>query len=272
MTNQHKSIAITGAGSGLGKAMALHFSRNGYCVAVTDASIDRARTVLSEIEQQGGTGFALALDVRHDFDWAGLYQRVISEWGGLDVLINNAGVAAAGRLEDSSIEDWNWVIDIDLMGVIRGCHRFIPLFREQGRGHIVNVASFAGMVAVPQVSAYATAKAGVVAVSEQLRVDLDRSGVGISVLCPSYVDTNLLETFRSREKNTRKLAQHWMSKSPITPSIVAEKVFKAVNKKQFLILTHPETRWAWRFKRWFPGRFHRGLVALSRHMTRKLET
>ncbi len=185
MTHDQKTIAITGAGSGLGEAMAYRFARDGYRVAVTDALAERADTVLSNIKTDGGSGFALSLDVTSGPDWDALYQRILTEWGSLDIIVNNAGVAAAGRLEDSSIDDWKWLLDIDLLGVIRGCHRFLPMFRQQGSGHIVNVASLAGMVAVPRVSAYATAKAGVVALSEQLRVDLDRSGVGVSVLCPA---------------------------------------------------------------------------------------
>ncbi|MFT5140995.1 MAG: NADP-dependent 3-hydroxy acid dehydrogenase YdfG [Lysobacterales bacterium] len=251
--------------------MAYRFANAGYMVAVTDANAERADLVLANIIAAGGAGFSQSLNVTSAQDWDALHQRIDSEWGGLSVLINNAGVAAAGRLEDSSIEDWQWVLDIDLMGVIRGCHQFIPMFRSQHKGHIVNVASFAGMVAVPHLSAYATAKAAVVALSEQIRVDLDRSGVRISVLCPAYVDTRLLETFRSNNEQTRNLASKWMSNSRVSAQQVADKVFDAVVKNRFLILTHPETRWALRFKRWFPGSFHRILVSVSRRITRKLK-
>ena len=202
--------------------------------------------------------------------WEDLYRRVDSQWGQLDVLVNNAGVAAAGRLEDSTLDDWEWLMGINLMGVIRGCHRFLPMLRKQASGHIVNVASFAGMIPVPGLSAYATAKAGVVALSEQLRVDLDGSGVGISVLCPAYVNTRLLETFRTPDENARKLAGKWMRNSRVTASQVADVVFDSVNRNRFLILTHPETRWAWRFRRWFPEKFHRSLVRMAGRYTGKL--
>jgi NADP-dependent 3-hydroxy acid dehydrogenase YdfG len=270
VANHPKTIAITGAGSGLGEALAYQFSAAGYRIAVTDAIEDRAERVLARIRSEGGSGFSQILDVTSESDWNHLYQRVDSEWDGLGVLINNAGVAAAGRLEDSSIKDWEWVLDIDLMGVIRGCHHFIPLFRKQGAGHIVNVASFAGMVPVPEVSAYATAKAGVVALSEQIRVDLHGSGVGISVLCPAYVNTRLLDTFRSNNEQAKELASKWMSNSKVSPEQVAEKVLKAVEKNRFLILTHPETRWAWRFKRFLPGLFHRSMASLAQRFRKKL--
>jgi NAD(P)-dependent dehydrogenase (short-subunit alcohol dehydrogenase family) len=267
-----KTIAISGSGSGLGEALAYRFAKGGYRVAVSDVDPQRAQKVFENIQQQGGDGFAMGLDVTSESDWQALYQRVSDEWGGLDVLVNNAGVAAAGRLEDSSIEDWNWVLDIDLMGVIRGCHRFVPLFRSQRGGHIVNVASFAGMMPVPALSAYATAKAGVVALSEQLRVDLVGSGVGVSVLCPAFVDTRLLETLRSNDDKAKKMASKWMSNSPITAEKVAEDVFKAVKEDRFLILTHPATRWVWRFRRWFPEQFHRRLVKIAKSYRRKLRT
>lgn len=267
-----RTVVITGAGSGLGEAMAYRFANAGYSVAVTDSDKDRADIVLSKIISSGGSGFSQSLDVTSGDDWDLLYRQVLDQWGGLDVIVNNAGVAAAGRIEESSIEDWKWLLDIDLMGVIRGCHRFVPMFRQQGRGHIVNVASFAGMVAVPRVSAYATAKAAVVALSKQMRVDLDRSGVGISLLCPAYVNTRLMETFRSDNEQAKTLADKWMKNSQITAEKVADMVFDAVEKNRFLILTHPETRWAWRFSRWFPGRFHRSLIAVARRMDRKFNT
>ena len=170
------------------------------------------------------------------------------------------------------MEDWQWVLDINLLGVIRGCHQFIPMLRGQGSGHIVNVASFAAMMPVPELSAYATAKAGVLAVSEQLRVDLADSGVGISVLCPAYVQTALLDTFRSQDEHHHKQAEKWMAGSKISADDVADTMFKAVEKNRFLLLTHPETFWLWRFKRWFPQLFFRFVLRTKKMLARKKNT
>jgi NADP-dependent 3-hydroxy acid dehydrogenase YdfG len=270
--DNHPTIAITGAGSGLGAALACRFARAGYWVAVTDADMGRAETVLAGITRAGGSGFAQQMDVTSNPGWDALYQRILTEWGALNILVNNAGVAAAGRLEDSAMEDWQWVMDTNLMGVIRGCHRFIPMLRAQGKGHIVNVASFAGMIPVPELSAYATAKAGVVALSEQLRVDLAGSGVGISLLCPAYVQTAILESMRSKNQHHKQLAARWMARSRINAEDVADMVFEAVSKKRFLILTHPETRWMWRFKRWLPQTFHRSVLKAKKQMAGKFES
>jgi NADP-dependent 3-hydroxy acid dehydrogenase YdfG len=272
MRDFERTIAITGAGSGLGEALAHRYARAGYRVAVTDVVAGRAAGVLASILKSGGQGFAQALDVVAGADWDALYQRVLTEWGGLEILVNNAGVAAAGRLEDTPLDDWEWLLGIDLWGVIRGCHRFLPLMREQGLGHVVNVASFAGMVPVPELSAYSTAKAGVVALSEQLRVDLDGSGVGVTLVCPAYVQTRLLETFRSHDPRHRQMAERWMAHSPIGAEEVAGRVMAAVEKGEFMVMTHAETRWMWRMKRWFPGRFHRTMVTFARRMKGRAAT
>lgn len=254
-------VLITGAGSGLGQAMAEKFADAGFAVAVTDVDEDRAQSVADGIVKRGGSAFAQALDVADNPAWDAIYQRVLTEWGGLDVLINNAGVAAAGRLEDTPLDDWAWIIDIDLMGVVRGCHRFLPMLREQGRGHIVNVASFAGLAGAPEINAYGTAKAGVVALSEQLRAELYGSGVGVSVLCPAFVATRLLESFRAPTDDYAPRVQRWMERSGVTAEAVAESVLDAVREDRFLVLTHNETRWAWRLKRWMPDRYFKLLVS-----------
>jgi len=264
-----RGIAITGAGSGLGAALARHYAAAGYAVAVTDIDAARADAVAAQIIGDGGAAFALGLDVTSADAWSGLYQRVMDEWGGLDILVNNAGVAGAGRLEDTPLADWRWLLEIDLFGVIQGCHRFLPLLREQGRGHVVNIASFAGMTPVPEVSAYATAKAAVVALSEQLRVDLAGSGVGVTVVCPAYVQTRLLETFRTADQRHRSMAERWMARSPVTAEQVAAQVRQAVARRQFLLLTHPETRWLWRFRRWLPERYHRMMVRMADRLRQK---
>ena len=258
-----RTVAITGAGSGFGEALALRYSDAGYRVAVTDIDVARAATVLEQIRQRGGAGFSQALDVSSGSDWDSFYQRVLTEWGGLEILVNNAGVAAAGRLEDTPIDDWKWVLDIDLMGVIRGCHRFLPIMREQQKGHLVNIASFAGLASVPEVSAYVVAKSAVVALSEQLRVDLDGSGVGVTLVCPAYVQTRLMETFRSQDEQHQLNVERWMRRSSITAEQVAGQVYEAVENGKFLVLTHKETRWYWRMKRWFPERYYRTMVTFA---------
>src|SRR5690606_8757872 len=130
--------------------------------------------------------------------------------------------------------------------------------------HVINIASFAGFSAMPGMSAYGTAKAGVIALSEHLLTELDGSGVGVSVICPSFVATNLLESFRGGEESTRKTVERWMQQSPVTADDVAETVFVAMQKKQFLVLTHPKTRNALLLKRLFPKRYYRRISEMAR--------
>ncbi len=255
--NWKNSIAITGAGSGFGSALAHHYASEGWKVAVTDINEQRARQTLSELEPYGGNHLLMSLDITKADHWQQLEDAVVSQWGGLEVLINNAGVAAAGNIEDTSIEDWDWVLDIDLMGVVRGCHQFAGLMKRQKSGHIVNVSSFAGLTGLPFIAAYGVAKAGVVALSEALRAEMHPYGVGVTVACPAFVKTGLLDTFRSNKPDTKAKVTEWMETSGVSAGQVAMDIARAVSKNQFLLLTHAQTRTVWRMKRWLPERYFR---------------
>lgn len=187
----------------------------------------------------------------------------MQKWGGLKVLVNNAGVAAAGNIEDTSMEDWAWVLDIDLMGVVRGCHQFAGMMKRQQSGHIVNISSFAGLAGLPFISAYGVAKAGVVALSEALRAEMSPYGVGVTVVCPAFVKTGLLDSFRATQSDTIARVTRWMETSGITAEQVAEEIATAVEENKFLLLTHDQTRKAWRLKRWFPERYYRMVAKRS---------
>ncbi len=270
--NRSLNVVITGAGSGLGAAMARRFAAEGHAIAVTDVIPERAAAVNAELQGRGARSFSQVLDITRDADWAELHRRVMQEWGGIDVLINNAGVAAAGLFEESPLSDWEWVLAVDLMGVVRGCHTFLPLFRQQAaagrKGHIVNIASFAGLSGMPGISAYGTAKAGVVALSEHLHTELRACGVGVSVICPAFVQTNLLDEFRASDPSYRQRVERWMKQSGVTADDVANDVMRAVRKNRFLVLTHKPTRWAWRLKKWWPSRYYR-MVALQSAASRR---
>ena len=268
MSSRSNTVLITGAGSGFGAAMARLYAEKGYLVAICDIDQERADEVLKDISDVAPGSFSQAMDVRETSDWDMVYQRVLTEWGHLNVLINNAGVAAAGNCEDTPLEDWRWVIDVDLMGVVYGCHRFIPLLRETASDgsndcYLINVSSFAGLAGMAGMSAYGTAKAGVVALSEQLRAELHDAGIGVSVVCPAFVQTRLLDTFRTRDQSFHSKVENWMSKSSVTAEEVAMKTYEAMERNRFLVLTHSITRKAWRMKRFMPNwYFHRIVRAM----------
>lgn len=264
MNMPYQTVLISGAGSGFGREMAKVYAARGWQVGVTDIDAARADETLALIGDEEKGHFAAQLDVQNDNDWAAVEQKVKTTWPGLGVLINNAGVAAGGSLEETPLADWQWILDIDLMGVVKACHRFVPLFRSQQGGHIVNIASFAGLAGAPQIAAYGVAKAGVVALSEMLRAELHGAKVGVSVVCPSFVKTNLLDTFRSPVEGHQSKVQRWMDKSSVSAEDVAEQIFQAVIKREFLVLTHKETRWLWRLKRWLPELYFRMLLRSTR--------
>ena len=261
--NWKNSIAITGAGSGFGAALARKYAAEGWNVAVTDVDEKRAQQTLFEIKRFGGDSFSMLLDITDADHWQQLQDTVIQKWGGLEVLVNNAGVAAAGNVEDTSMEDWAWVLDIDLMGVVRGCHQFAGMMKRQKAGHVVNISSFAGLAGLPFITAYGVAKAGVVALSEALRAEMHPYGVGVTVVCPAFVKTGLLDSFRATQPDTIARVTRWMETSGITAEQIAEDIVAAVEENKFLLLTHDQTRKAWRLKRWFPERYYKMVAKRS---------
>ncbi len=263
---QVRSILITGGASGLGEAMARRFVRDGWAVIVADIDPARTEAVAAEL---GESAMPLTMDVTREEDWQRVREAVIGRFGHLDVLINNAGVAVGGTLEETSLDDWRWVLDIDLMGVVIGCKTFAPLMRERGRGHIINVASYAGFAAAPNINAYGTAKAGVIALSEMLRAELHEAGVNVSALCPAFVTTRLTETMRAPDEGYQKRVKRWMEKSGVSADDVAGVVRRAVDKPRFLLLTHRDTRWLWRFKRWAPELYFRTVMRQVRGMVER---
>lgn len=250
-------VMITGAGAGLGEAMARRFHRAGAEIIACDVAEDRIEALA---ESLGSRVMTIAMDVTSEADWAEAIRQSIGRLGRVDVLINNAGVAAAGRLEDTALDDWRWVMEIDLFGVVLGCQAVLPTFREQGSGHIINVASMAGLAGAPEINAYGTAKAGVIALSEMLRAEVRSSGIEVSALCPAFVKTRLMETMRAHHDGYEKRVKRWMETSGVSADDVAEVVYQAVLKPRFLLFTHPQTQWLWRLKRWAPELYFKFLM------------
>ncbi|MCA1778215.1 MAG: SDR family NAD(P)-dependent oxidoreductase [Xanthomonadaceae bacterium] len=265
--SESRVAVISGAGSGLGAAMAARFAVAGWRVVVTDQHLERAEQVAAALPGAGHA--ARMLDVTVADQWRDLVKYVEGEFGRVDLLINNAGVATGGMLGDTPLEDWRWVLEINLMGVVTGCHVFVETFRAQRFGHIVNVASWAGLAGAPGINSYGTAKAAVIALSEMLRAELKPFDVEVSVLCPAFVKTALTQTMRAPDAGYAQRVQRWMERSGITAEDVAETVYQATRKPQFLLLTHPDTRWHYRLKRYFPALYFRILMRSMRKMMRK---
>ena len=176
-------VLITGAGSGLGLALAQRYARDGARVLCVDLDPARAQAASSGLPGDGHLAFQA--DVGDDASIDALKAEVDAAVGGVDVLVNNAGIASGGALLGTDMAEWRRLIEVDLLSVVRGTLAFLPGMVERGRGHVVSTASFAGLAGAPGIMSYGVAKAGVVAFSEQLRAEMHGTGVDVSVLCPA---------------------------------------------------------------------------------------
>lgn len=253
-------VFVTGGASGLGRAIALRFAKAGARVCIGDLNEERGAQVLGELKAIAPGAQFMRCDVTKEEDLVAVREWVEKTWGGLDVLINNAGVAQAGAIENVSLDDWRWIIDINLLGVVRGCRVFVPGLKRQRAGHIVNVASMAGLLDVPQMSSYNATKAAVVSLSETLQNELSADGIGVSVVCPSFFKTNLGESLRTTEPGMKVAMDKLLSRSAIGADDVAEDVFQAVEHKRFYVLSHRQAQVAWVAKRLLPRSLYTRLL------------
>ncbi|MDY3198388.1 MAG: SDR family oxidoreductase, partial [Pseudomonadaceae bacterium] len=213
-------VVVTGAGSGLGRELALRYAREGAWLALADIQEAGLGETLRLVEQAGGSGFTRRCDVRDYSQLAALAQSCEESMGGIDILINNAGVASGGWFEDLTLDDWDWQISINLMGVVKGCKAFLPLLQKGGR--IINIASMAALMQAPAMSNYNVAKAGVVALSESLLCELQPKGIAVHVVCPSFFQTNLMDSYRGPDSGSKEDIARLLESSPISAADIAE--------------------------------------------------
>lgn len=247
-------IVITGAGSGLGRALALEYARAGARVAVLDRDAETAAAVGVEVEAAGGKALVLECDVTDGDSVTAAATAIGRGWHGLDVLVNNAGIAGSGTVVDTSEADWRRILEVNLFGVVAVTRAFVPAMIRAGAGHVINIASAAGFASPPGVAAYNVSKAGVISLSETLRLELAPHGVGVSVACPSFFKTNLLDDFRGSEES-RRVALKLMEKSSLDAADVARLIRRGARKKDFMIVPHAEARAGLLLKRLAPDVF-----------------
>lgn len=245
-------IFITGGASGLGHALALRYARAGWRVAIGDVNNQAGAAVHAELAALAPEALYLRCDVTQETDRIQAAEQLQARWGGVDVVVNNAGVAQAGAIDDVPLSDWQWILDINLLGVVRGCKVFTPLFKRQGHGHFVNIASMAGLLDMPLMSSYNVSKAGVVALSETLQHELADANIAVTVVCPSFFKTNLTDSMRATDVRLRAMVNRLFEKAELQADDIAEAVFTGVARKQFHVLPHAEGRRAWWLKRHLP--------------------
>jgi len=250
---------VTGAASGIGRALAEAFAAAGSAVVVADLDGVEAENVATGIRSAGGEAQAVSVDVTDAAAVDRLAATTVELFGHVDVLCNNAGVSTFNLLRDQTLDDWRWVFDVNLWGVVHGLYSFVPIMRDQGTpAHIVNTASVAGLLSgVAFIGPYSATKVAVVSISETLaqEVAIDDLPIGVSVLCPSSVDTRVMESERGRpaergvERRTElaesvrlSIRDSFTGPTGLKPKQVAARVLEAIRAGQFWIITHAEHR------------------------------
>lgn len=262
------AAVITGAGSGIGAAFATELGRRGGRVVCSDIDETAARTTADDILAAGGEALATRCDVAQLEDVIQL-AKVSQDWLGRPptVVVNNAGVGAGGTaIGETEIDDWNWVLGVNLWGPIHGCHVFAPILKEAGYGGIINVASAAAFAAAPGMAAYNVSKAGVLSLSETLSAELSGTGVNVTVLCPTFVKTNIVESGRITDKST-ELGDRLMRWTGFSPERVARTCLDTLDRGGLYCMPQPDARIGWGIKRFTPTVYTRAAGLSTRFAT-----
>jgi NAD(P)-dependent dehydrogenase (short-subunit alcohol dehydrogenase family) len=256
---------VTGGGSGIGAALVRALAARGAAVVIADVDKAGAEAVAGSVVAGAGRVSATVLDVRDADAVSALVQEVAAQYGKLDLIFNNAGIAVGGQVDELTLEHWNRVIDVNLRGVVHGVHAAYPLMLRQGHGHIVNTASLAGLVPGPGLAPYASAKHAVVGLSLSLRAEGASRGVKVSAVCPGFVDTPLLgrvndglpqtETGANAAALARQLGKLYQA-DPL-----AQDVLRGVERNKALIVAPRSARVAWRMARYAPGLTMRTIIS-----------
>ena len=253
---------VTGAGSGIGRAFACEIAKRGGRVVCADIDDVSAKETADMI---GARALSLVCDVS-DGEAVAALADAAEDWFGrsVDIVVNNAGIGAGGVVVgEMSMDLWRRTIDVNLWGVVHGCHVFAPRMRAAGRGGIVNVASAASFAAAPRMAAYNVSKAGVLALSETLAAELSGTGVAVTVLCPTFVKTNIVnpDTIDDAAAALATAAMKWVG---VSPESVARAALDALDRGQLHVVPQLDAKLIWQTKRLVPATYTRALGVIER--------
>lgn len=249
-----KRAFITGAGSGLGLEMARALAGDGWTLGLFDRDVERLANVEAHLTASGIPLTAYPGDVTQADELTVAVNSYAAVNDGLDLMVNNAGVAAAGTLMEVPVEDWRWILDINLMGVVHGSRAAIPHLQRNGSGLIVNIASAAAFASMPRMISYNVSKAAVLSFSETLAGELRGTGTQVSVAMPTYFRSELLESLRGPQ-DSRAMAAELIAASRLSAADVAREVLTQAGRGMTCIVLPASARLLWRLKRWMPGFF-----------------
>ncbi len=269
-----KNALVTGAASGLGRALAVGLAEAGADVALVDVNEEGLQDTAAMVGEYGARCQPWLVDVSKWEDMESMATEVLAAWDHIDILVNNAGVGVGGELKDVPIESIEWITGINLKGEIYGTKLFLPSMIERQQGHIVNVASLSALVVLPFHIAYTTTKFGLAGFSEALWCELRRFNIGVTLVCPAAVKTNIMAGTRgyAASQGQKKLEDKWadlLSRTGMEPEDAAARILRAVEKDRFLLLLGREAYLMYYLRRLFPN-FTRGVAAaLTTRLTRK---
>ena len=255
-----KVCVITGAGSGIGAACAKAMAAEGAIIIGADMRLDMLKKVAAEVEKAGGTMEAHQLDVADRDAVFALAAKVEKKHGGADLVLNNAGVAHGATVEEMTMDNFQWVMDIDFWGVVHGSQAFLPAMIARGSGHIANVSSIFGLIGVPTQSAYNAAKFGVLGFGEALRHEVKEQGIGVSTIHPGGINTNIVRHARfqqgpemeaEREEAIQRFAQFTVTQ----PEGAAKTIIKGIKRNKARILIGPDAHLVDWVRRLFPTHY-----------------
>lgn len=271
-----KNVFLTGAASGIGKAVALRAGREGASLFLTDVNQQGLIEVVAEITESGGdVAYASPVDVSDHDAVRAMAAEITADHGSMDVVMNIAGIASWGTITAMPHSTWQRVVDVNLLGPISVLEYLVPPMIAAGRGgHVVNVSSAAGIIGMPWHAAYSASKFGLRGVSEVLRFDLARHKIGVSLVCPGGVDTGLTETVDiagvdNASPQFRKLQAHF-KKRAVTPEQAASAILWGIRKNKYWVYTSPDIRVAHLAQRYFPPGYNIAMTVMNRVANRAL--
>ena len=252
--SQQAYAVVTGAGSGIGRSFAVELARRGGTVVCADIHLETAQETVDLIQSlTSSNAYAVQCDVGLKEDVKALAEQAEQLLGHpVTLLINNAGVGLGGKFDEVSLGDWQWCMHVNLWGVIHGCHYFVPQFKQQGFGAIINVASAAGFTAAPEMTAYNVTKASVLALSETLSAELRSANIRVNVLCPTLVPTNIMKNGRLPKSYSSLADQLLMNHAFIDSDQVAKKTLNQLDANKLYTIPQPDAKLFWWMKRISP--------------------
>ncbi|OTG81760.1 SDR family NAD(P)-dependent oxidoreductase [Acinetobacter sp. ANC 4648] len=252
---QNAYAVVTGAGSGIGRSFAMELAKRGGTIVCADINLNAAQETVQLIESQTSSkAFAVQCDVGNQEQVKALAdnaEKLMSH--PVTLVINNAGVGLGGKFDEVSLEDWQWCMNVNLWGVIHGCHYFVPKFKQQGYGAIINVASAAGFTAAPEMTAYNVTKSSVLALSETLSAELHSFNIKVNVLCPTLVPTNIMKNGRLPSRYSGLADNLLMNHAFTTSDKVAIKTLNNLDADKLYTIPQPDAKLFWLMKRASPS-------------------